>query len=437
MISLQMLLALLLACGAATNAAEEKGDTLKQSQVLFVSPDGDDANAGTDARPWRTVQKAAATLTAGQTAFVKEGIYTERVVVANSGAEGSPITLRNYPGHAPVLDAQGLDQSWGVIEMHGKAHVRIAGLHIQNARRGQAGIVALRSSHIAIEGCHVLNTSASGILIWECDHVTVQGNEVERACQDGGEESVTVKFGSDMVEVHNNHIHHTGHEGVDVKEGVRNVRVYNNHIHHVERQGLYADAWDRETFSIEFFNNVLHDCGFGLAVCSEMGGLLHDVRAFNNIIYNNRGPGLVVADWGGRRATHPIRDVFFVNNTLYNNGASWGGGLLIENPEAENIVVRNNIFCANGPPQILVNRAAMSTSISHNLFDAGGGNRGTDWIEGDPQFVDAEAGDFHLRPGSPAIDTGSPDAAPSEDFEGDPRPCGKGYDIGADEHCLP
>jgi len=402
-----------------------------------VSPQGDDANPGTEDRPWRSIQKAAATLAAGQTAFAKEGIYTEHVVIANSGAEGRPVVLRNYPGHAPVLDAQGLDRSWGVVEMHDKAHVRLAGLTIQNARRRQAGIVVHGSSHIVIEGCRVSNTSASGILIWECQHVIIDGNEVERACQDGGEESVTIKFSSDTVEVRNNHIHHTGHEGVDVKEGARNVRVYNNHIHHVERQGLYADAWNRETYNIEFFNNVVHDCGFGVAVCSEMGGLLHDVRAFNNIIYNNRGPGLVVADWGHPSSTHPIRDIFFVNNTLYGNGASWGGGLLIENPEAENVVVRNNIFCRNGPPQILVNRPALSATISHNLFDGSEGIRGENWIEGDPQFVDAESGNFHLRPGSPAVDAGSPDAAPSQDYEGEPRPCGSGYDIGADEYCPP
>ena len=42
--------------------------------------------------------------------------------------------------------------------------------------------------------------------------------------------------------------------------------------------------------------------------------------------------------------------------------------------------------------------------------------------------------DFHLKPGSPAIDRGSPIDAPNYDFEGDPRPAGSGYDIGMDEY---
>ena len=41
--------------------------------------------------------------------------------------------------------------------------------------------------------------------------------------------------------------------------------------------------------------------------------------------------------------------------------------------------------------------------------------------------------DFHLLDDSPAIDQGSPDLAPSFDFDGNPRPQGLGFDIGAFE----
>lgn len=52
-------------------------------------------------------------------------------------------------------------------------------------------------------------------------------------------------------------------------------------------------------------------------------------------------------------------------------------------------------------------------------------------ITADPKFVDEANGNYHLSAGSPAIDMVN--AGPSLDFEGDPRPQGARFDIGADE----
>jgi fibronectin-binding autotransporter adhesin len=50
----------------------------------------------------------------------------------------------------------------------------------------------------------------------------------------------------------------------------------------------------------------------------------------------------------------------------------------------------------------------------------------------DPLFVDPADHDYHIQSGSPAIDSGV-DAGLTTDLDGDPRPQGEGFDIGADE----
>ena len=62
-----------------------------------------DSNPGTEALPWLTISKAASTLTAGDTVYVKEGVYREFVRPANSGTAGKPITYEAYPGDPVVI----------------------------------------------------------------------------------------------------------------------------------------------------------------------------------------------------------------------------------------------------------------------------------------------------------------------------------------------
>jgi hypothetical protein len=51
----------------------------------------------------------------------------------------------------------------------------------------------------------------------------------------------------------------------------------------------------------------------------------------------------------------------------------------------------------------------------------------------DPKLADPPGGDFHLKPGSPAIDAADATPSPSIDFDGTARPQGPRADIGAFE----
>ena len=276
---------------------------------------------------------------------------------------------------------------------------------------------------------------------------------MELANNDGEQENITVA-GTDTFQVSNNHVHHggpgtLGGEGIDAKDGSSNGKIFGNHIHHTQGDDtcLYVDAWDKHTYNIEVYNNHVHDCGSGITLASEAGGLLEDVKIYNNVVHDNRHNGLEIGNWGEPLiSTRPISGVTFINNTVYHNGyPDWGGGMANENPDVRRLVVRNNIFSANNTFQILEEAQLEATelSIDHNLVDGfrdePGETRGKDYVTGSPKFVDVAQADFHLQPGSPAVDKGAAADAPALDYEGNVRPQDgdrngtSEYDLGAYE----
>lgn len=131
-----------------------------------------------------------------------------------------------------------------------------------------------------------------------------------------------------------------------------------------------------------------------------------------------------------------------MNNTFAHNGDGWGGGILLENPQATGVVILNNICSQNLSFQIAVDGAvpAGNFSVAYNLIDGFRGGEdevlGDHYVQGDPIFKDPAGADFHILPPSAAIDSGSSEGAPDRDFEGQPRPYGSGTDIGADEYVV-
>lgn len=101
-------------------------------RMLFVAPDGDDANSGLSRdQAWRTVRHAAAEARPGDTVQLAGGIYNERVRVRVTGAEGAPITFTSIPGEKAIMAGadQKLNQSFIV---HGKHNLRFDGLYFQD-----------------------------------------------------------------------------------------------------------------------------------------------------------------------------------------------------------------------------------------------------------------------------------------------------------------
>ncbi|MEI6947953.1 hypothetical protein V9K67_12215 [Paraflavisolibacter sp. H34] len=84
----------------------------------YIAPDGADTNAGTQARPFLTIQKAQSAAAPGDTVYARGGTYrVQEAQIASfarisafvhlldkSGAPGKPIYYWAYPGEKPVFD---------------------------------------------------------------------------------------------------------------------------------------------------------------------------------------------------------------------------------------------------------------------------------------------------------------------------------------------
>ncbi|RLC84755.1 MAG: hypothetical protein DRI79_12405, partial [Chloroflexi bacterium] len=161
----------------------------------------------------------------------------------------------------------------------------------------------------------------------------------------------------------------------------------------------------------------------------------------NNIVAANhafgKGGGLYLQATGGNRITGTL-----VHNTLAVNdrgsGTNGRTALYVEGSNTTLVLTNNlvyhhtyGIYVGSGSTTTLHN-----TLFYANSTDNTGGSgtiTNTAPITGKDPLLDA---DYHLRPGSPAVDAGAPLPWLTADIDGDPRPLGGGYDIGADEVYL-
>lgn len=173
-----------------------------------------------------------------------------------------------------------------------------------------------------------------------------------------------------------------------------------------------------------FFSNTTAVSGGAVSVYIANGAqgtqLHNNLIAHNRAVYNG-GALYAHSDWN-------ICTITATHNTLVDNGKGIAIGQHMTATLINNLIFSHTLG-------ITATDSTANILADHTLFwaNAEDGARGTAPVDGDPAFANPALGDYHITQASAALDSGAAVPAVTTDLEGDPRPIGAGYDIGADE----
>ncbi|NIT56695.1 MAG: hypothetical protein GWN00_10815, partial [Aliifodinibius sp.] len=116
-------------------------------------PQANNTNPGTLNLPWLTIQHAAETMMAGDSVFIRSGIYDEQVnTVRNGNPTDGEIVFSAYPGETPAIDGTGVTTgNTGIIIAH--SYIKLLGLEIRNWNEN--GIWIENAAFLEISDCVV------------------------------------------------------------------------------------------------------------------------------------------------------------------------------------------------------------------------------------------------------------------------------------------
>jgi len=396
-----------------------------QAATYHVSTNGSDGRSCSQAQsastPKLTINNAVNCLGAGDTLYVRGGVYDESLTatvysdhVASGTSWSRPVRIAAYPGDSAVwLRPSSMARSAGgfgfVIWFDANvSYVEFDGINLDGSNL--PGPVFWMSTnngnnphHIRFQNAEIIggSGSAAGIMLGahtfvgaigshEIINVTIHGGGLPGLCGYRCAWYGLYVMGPNNL-IQGCDIYDTGGAGIHIYnpngDAPDNNVIRNNRIHDITRAGSLDEVWGILDLgsSNQIYNNVIYGIRVG------------------NVNQGNAGIAV-----GGTSEVY--------NNTVYGNNG-WGISVGFGLPTYA-ASIRNNISYGNRLGQY--GDYGIGTYQSDNLFT-------------DPHFVNPGGGDFSLRSDSPAIDRGAHLPAVPFDYSGVSRPQGNGYDIGAFE----
>jgi len=323
--------------------------------TLFVAPNGNDANPGTQAAPLRTVQRGVDLAAAGTTIFLRAGTYAPTVTIKlnKNGTSSLPITLRNFNNERAIIDGENMPFTpapvGGSIPRadRGAIHIegdwwRLTGLEIIH---GPYGVFGVDTNNNVFErlitrdnyesGFHIQGASSNNQVI----NLDSFGNRDPR---NNGEsaDGLAIKEGSGTGNlVRGARLWNNSDDGLDFWEFLSAVRVENSLAwgNGFNRWGLPNFTGDGNGFKLgggDVDMPAAHNIRNSMAWDNAVGGLI-----------DNGNPGALVAD----------------HNTAWDNG-----GTGFDFADSAGTLTRN-LAVANNP-----NTSLGSSSNSNNSWNLGG-----------------------------------------------------------------
>ena len=375
------------------------------STQLYVAPNGNDANPGTQAQPLRTIQRAVDRAVAGTTIFLRQGTYHEIVKIDQSGTAAQPIILAAFQGERPVIDGQyTLPDSppvrWNNTinpprSFNYDAMLRIKGSHIvvrgiEITRSAGRGIVVggrdhnSRSTNVKIEDCSVHDVRNSPIQVQHATNSVVQRCNIyhgsdyaihDRPTSEMNWPSMLMVSDASNVIFRGNTVRENWGEGVSANEDSTDITIEDNTIYDNMGQQLYVHRSRGVIIQrnlIYHTNNPNFRRGGDPSGCIALNNeadfaasiTVEEVDVRHNVVVGCRRN---MALWSSDQTHLPIHDVRIVNNTFVNAFSHTARGAVnfsINANNLQNIVIENNLILQTTATDQFIGDSSNSSGIT-------------------------------------------------------------------------